>query len=195
MQYKIVHLPKEQWKDQVLPIGYTAREYYDVAVNRNRDGFTVAIQKKELDEPVTHTPEEYDFPDRLYDEFWKQAYAWGVVVEGKLAAAIETCPTEFNRLRVTELWVDEAYQKQGIGHALMEVAKEQALIENRRAVILETQSCNANAIGFYLHEGFTLIGFDSCCYKNNDIERKEVRLELGWFPAMEKMYFPSQRHQ
>lgn len=182
MQYKIVHLPKERWKGQVLPIGYRTREYYDVAINRGREEFTIAIKKKKLEEPVTHTPEEYDFPDRLYDEYWKNACAWGVVEEGKLAAAIETCPLEFNRLRVTELWVDEKYQKQGIGHALMELAKEQALIENRRAVILETQSCNTNAIAFYLHEGFTLIGFDSCCYRNNDIDRKEVRLELGWFP-------------
>ena len=37
--------------------------------------------------------------------------------------------------------------------------------------MLETQSCNTNAIGFYLHEGFTLIGFDACCYANNDLER------------------------
>ena len=27
--------------------------------------------------------------------------------------------------------------------------------------------------------GFKLIGFDSCCYANNDIERGEVRLEFG----------------
>lgn len=31
-----------------------------------------------------------------------------------------------------------------------------------------------------------MIGFDSCCYKNNDLDRKEVRLELGWFPELKK---------
>lgn len=65
----------------------------------------------------------------------------------------------------------------------MELAKNQAVAEGRRAVILETQSCNVGAVGFYLHEGFTLIGFDTCCYSNRDIERREVRLELGWFPV------------
>ena len=59
--------------------------------------------------------------------------------------------------------------------------KEVAVRQNRRAVILETQSCNTNAIGFYLHEGFELIGFDTCCYTNNDIARREVRLDLGYF--------------
>ena len=60
-------------------------------------------------------------------------------------------------------------------------AKEVALCQNRRAIILETQSCNTNAIGFYLHQGFELIGFDTCCYTNNDIGRREVRINLGYF--------------
>lgn len=80
----------------------------------------------------------------------------------------------------------DLYQKRGIGRALMEVAKEQARLERRRAVILETQSCNVNAIGFYLHEGFTLIGMDTCCYANNDLSRKEVRMEMGWFPEKKR---------
>ena len=62
---------------------------------------------------------------------------------------------------------------------MMAVAKEQARLERRRALILETQSCNVGAISFYLQEGFSLIGFDSCCYSNRDPERREVRLDLG----------------
>lgn len=101
----------------------------------------------------------------------------------KLIAAIETDVEVWsNRLRITELWVADDYQRKGIGHELIEVAKEQARRERRHTIILETQSCNVNAVDFYQHEGFTLIGFDSCCYKNNDLERKEVRLEFGWFP-------------
>jgi ribosomal protein S18 acetylase RimI-like enzyme len=69
-----------------------------------------------------------------------------VLVNGELVAAIETDPELWsNRLRITELWVAEQYQKKGIGHALTEMAKEQARRERRRAVILETQSCNVNA--------------------------------------------------
>ena len=62
-----------------------------------------------------------------------------------------------------------------------QVVKEIAVSQKRRAVMLETQSCNTNAIGFYLHEGFELIGFDTCCYTNDDIGKKEVRLNLGYF--------------
>ena len=182
-QFDIIHLSKEEWKGHILSMDYTADEYYDVRVEEKGGGFSVMMEKKKWDAPVTHTSAEYDFPDRLYEDHWENACAWGVVRDGALVAAIETCPEIWsNRLRVTELWVDERYRRQGIGRSLMNVAKKQARTEHRRAVILETQSCNVNAIGFYRHEGFTLIGFDSCCYNNRDLERKEVRIELGWFP-------------
>ena len=184
MRYDIIHLPKEKWKGTIIPIKYTTYKYYDVLVNRTDKGFAIEIELKDFAEPATHLPEEYDFPDKLYQDHWENAYAWGVLVDDELVAAIETDQELWsNRLRITELWVAEKYQKQGIGHALIEKAKEQARRERRRAIILETQSCNVNAIGFYMHEGFSLIGMDTCCYTNNDIQRKEVRLEFGWFPA------------
>lgn len=184
MDFEIIHLPKEQYKDHLIPITYTTGEYYDVAVQPEAAGFTVTIRKESFLNPVTHTPEEYDYPDKLYADYLQKPCAWGILDQGRLIAAIETDPEEWSgRLRITELWVDSDYQRQGIGHALMEVAREQARFERRRALILETQSCNVNAIGFYLHEGFTLIGMDTCCYTNNDPQRKEVRLELGWFPG------------
>jgi len=187
MEYEIIHLAKDKWKETIIPIGYTTDKYYDVVVNKTDKGFTADIEKKDFREPVTHTPEEYDFPDKLYEDHWENAYAWGVLVNDKLIATIETDQELWsNRLRITELWVAEEYQKKGIGHALIQVVKEQARRERRRAIILETQSCNVNAVDFYQHEGFTLIGMDTCCYRNNDLQRKEVRLELGWFPEEKK---------
>ena len=179
MAYTIEHLPKERWQGYILPMRYTSDSYYDVRVDRTADGFAASFRKTPARPPIEHTPEEYDFPDRLYAEYYEGAFAWGIVQDKELLAAIETCPeTWSNRLRVTELWVAEELRGQGIGRALLNLAKEQAGRERRRAVILETQSCNANAIGFYLHEGLTLTGFDACCYRNDDLDRKEVRLEL-----------------
>ena len=45
--------------------------------------------------------------------------------------------------------------------------------------MLETQSCNVVALAFYRSQGFKLIGFDTCCYTNRDIERGEVRFNMG----------------
>lgn len=152
MGFEIVHLPKEKWKGAIIPIGYKTEKYYDVAMNKTDKGYTIEIEKRDFNEPVTHTPEEYAFPDKLYADHLENAYAWGVLVNDELVAAIETDQELWsNRLRITELWVGEKYQKQGIGHMLIEMAKEQARRERRRAIILETQSCNVNAVDFY-HE-------------------------------------------
>ena len=183
MNYEILPLPKETWKGAVVPIRYTTDTYYDLELTESENAFTARLVKKQFDTPVTHTPEEYDFPDRLYQDFWEKAEAYGVVGEaGELLACIELCPEEWsNRLMVTELWVSEGLQGQGFGKRLMDKAKEIAVLQKRRAIILETQSCNTKAIGFYLHQGFELIGFDSCCYTNDDIARREVRVNLGYF--------------
>lgn len=182
----IILLPKEQWKGTIIPMRYTTEEYYDVDMQKTADGYDVAIHRKRFDTPVTHFPEEYDFPDKLYQDHWEKAYAWGIVEEKdgrqEMIACIETCPEEWsNRLMVTELWVHEKIRRQGVAHALMAVAKEQAVLEHRRAIILETQSCNVGAIAFYQKEGFEPIGFDTCCYGNRDVERKEVRINMGYF--------------
>ena len=183
-QYEIVALPKEQWKGTPIPMATRNDSYYDFEISPlNHDGCTVSIVRKPAEQEIVHTPEEYDFPDGLYQDHWEKAEAYGVVgTGGEMLACIEVCPEEWsNRLMVTELWVSEGLRRKGIGKRLMDKAKEIAVNQKRRAVILETQSCNTKAIAFYLSQGFELIGFDTCCYTNNDIGRREVRINLGYF--------------
>ena len=184
MKLEIIALPKEQWKGTPIPMVVRSDSYYDVEIRPlDRDGCTVSLVRKEAEKEIVHTPDEYDFPDKLYQDYWEKAEAFGVAGDdGKLLACIEVCPEEWsNRLMITELWVAEELRGKGIGKRLMDKAKEVAAAQKRRAIILETQSCNTNAIGFYLSQGFELIGFDTCCYTNNDIGRHEVRINLGYF--------------
>ena len=181
---EIIALPKETWKGTAIPLATRSNSYYDLEIHPlDSNGCVISLTRKQAEEEIVHTPEEYDFPDSLYQEHWENAEAFGIVSEdGDLLACIEVCPEEWsNRLMVTELWVSDGLRHQGIGKRLMDKAKEIAVSQNRRAIILETQSCNTNAIGFYLHEGFELIGLDTCCYTNNDIGRREVRINLGYF--------------
>ena len=181
---EIVSLPKEQWKGTPIPLVTKTDSYYDLEISSfEKDGCKIQLVKKNFEKTVVHTPEEYDFPDSLYQDHWEGAQAYGVVNEdGKMMACIEVCPEEWsNRLLVTELWVADELQGKGIGKRLMDKAKEIAKAQNRRTIILETQSCNTKAIGFYLHQGFEIIGFDTCCYTNDDIGRREVRINLGFF--------------
>ena len=183
MNYEIIPLPKDKWKGTPILLKYITNEYYDLETIENDDCFEVKMIKKKFNNPVTHSPEEYDFPDSLYQDHWEKAEAFGIVGENnELLACIEICPEEWsNRLMVTELWVKDELQRKGIGTALMNLAKKQAKIQKRRAIILETQSCNVRAIDFYRKQGFQLIGYDSCCYTNIDIEKHEIRFDFGFF--------------
>lgn len=180
---RIVLLEKERWKGYILPMpDYIAKEHYAVGVERTSAGFAVTLEKRPLPAPRAFTPEAYGFPDRLYADHFGDARAYGMFDGDTLAAVMELCPETWNnRLRVTELWVREGYRRQGLGSRLLAFAREEGRREGRRALVLETQSCNTGAIAFYLHEGLSLIGLDTCCYSNEDIARGEVRLELGMF--------------
>ena len=188
--FEIIELPKENWKGVSIPLLTRSDSFYDLIMDPlDSSGCKISLIRKKAEKEIVHTPEEYDFPDSLYQEYYEKAEAYGVVSDdGDLLACIEVCPEEWsNRLMVTELWVADGLRNKGIGKRLMDKAKEIAIKQKRRAVILETQSCNTNAIGFYLHEGFELIGFDTCCYTNHDIKRREVRINLGYFFNKEEM--------
>ena len=182
-EYEITELDKARWKGFPLPLSYTSEEYYDIAVIRTAEGFEIPISKKRFDKPFTSRPEDHDFPDKLFADWWEDARAFGVVEDGRLLAVMEVCPEEWSkRLLVTELLVGKELRGSGYGKKLIDLAKKLTIEGGYRALMLETQSNNVNAVDFYLHEGFTLIGFDSCCYANDDLERKEVRFNMGWFP-------------
>ena len=183
MTYQIEYLPADTWKGTPIPLEYTSEYYYDIAVNRTAAGYDIPIVKRRFETPVTHTQAENDCPDALYAPWWENAEAYGIVANGALLAAIELCPEEWSkRLMVTELFVAPALRGRGWGRKLIDLAKEKTVEKNCRALMLETQSCNVNAVEFYLHMGFELIGFDTCCYTNRDVERREVRFNMGWFP-------------
>lgn len=174
----IIPLEREIWKGhKFAEFHYKANAYYDVEINRMGNDFQVSLIKKPFDKPFIKEPDGFDI---LFQPWWDDVKAWGIEEGGRLIAVIETAVEKWsNRLRVTELWVDDDYHRKGIATALMDVAIKRAKDEKRRVIMLETQSCNENAIAFYLSYGFTLIGFDSCAYQNNDLERKEVRMEFG----------------
>ena len=184
MDTTIQKLDAAVWKGTPLAMSYTSDYYYDIVVSRTADGFSIPIVKKPFPTPFNHRPEDGDYPDQLYEDWWEKAEAYGIVGEdGKLLAAIEVCPEDWSkRLMVTELFVAEPLRRQGHGRRLIDLAKRLTVEGGYRCLILETQSSNVNAVDFYMSQGFTLIGFDTCCYRNTDVQRGEVRLDMGWFP-------------
>ncbi len=179
-EFEIIPLSKDDWKDKPILMNYTTEGYFDVQIKESADSFHIDIEKREYDDPVVHT---CDYPDFLFADWWEGAQAWGIVSEdNNLLACIECCPEEWsNRLMITELWVSDELQRQGIGTRLMNIVKEKASKDGRRAIILETQSCNVRAIAFYKSQGFQMAGIDSCCYGNFDIRDHNVRFNLVYY--------------
>jgi len=177
MTDKITQLDRKQWEGHQLMFRYTSYNYYDLEMNQTNEGFEAKFIKKPFDVPYEKKPNDTDM---LFQPWWEDVKAWGIIIYDELIAVIETAVEgRSNRLLVTELWIDDNYRRQGIATALMDIAKKRAVEEKRRVLMLETQSCNEGAIAFYLQYGFELIGFHKCAYQNNDIQRKEIRLNMG----------------
>lgn len=131
MHDEIVALPKEQWKGTPIPLTTRSGSYYDVVLSPlNDEGCTVSLVRKAAEEEIVHTPEEYDFPDSLYQDHWEGAQAYGVVGDaGEMLACVEVCPEEWsNRLMVTELWVSEGLRGKGIERRWAETEPDIQLI-------------------------------------------------------------------
>ena len=174
---RIQFLPPEFWQGYELQFYYESAHYFDTELVDCPDGFGVAFTKKAFEAPITKS-----FTDPLYQSYWEGAQAFGILENGVLVACIELWKQDHsNRLRVTQMWTAQTHRRQGFGRALMNLAKAKAQELGCRALILETQSCNEAAIAFYQAQGLTLFGFDRCDYSNQDIENREVRLELGLF--------------
>ena len=127
------------------------------------------------------SPVEKSFDDVFFSEWLEDPVAFGAFEDGKLIGYVEGSLESWNnRFRLSNICVfDRTKRSCGIGTRLMDAIQEAALSCGARMIVLETQSCNENAIAFYRKNGFEIIGFDLYAYSNDDPERHEVRLEMG----------------
>ena len=171
---EIIELDRS-WKGHTLAFRYTTEWYYEVSLQDNPESKTIRLERKPFEKPIVKV-----FEDQLFPDYSPDCRVFGVQVDGSWVAFLEISQEDWcNRLRVNELLVEEGYRGRGIGHLLMDKAKEIAKSNGNRALVLETQTCNDAAIRFYRSCGLSVIGLDTFHYSNEDIEKKEVRLEMG----------------
>lgn len=168
-------LDKNKYEGYSIDFRYTTSAYYQVHIEHTEDGINVNFLKERFENEV-----EKGFTSKLFSAYLDDPSAYGIYEGDALVAIMEVTPEIWNnRLRVVNLWVDETCRRKGYGKMLMDYAKVLGVESGRRALVLETQSCNVPAVGFYLAQGLRLIGFNSMDYSNEDIDKKEVRLEMG----------------
>jgi len=171
----IIELTKTEASQIKLVYRYTSTHYCDLSIRHEPQRWAVEFVLKPFEKPVEKVSES-----RFFEDFVEEPRAFAALLDGEQVGWLETGHQKWNnRMRIWEILVKEGFRRQGIGALLMDHAVKMAREKDARALVLETQTCNAPAIDFYLKHGFELIGFDSTAYTNQDIDRKEVRLELG----------------
>lgn len=176
MDFVISELEKDDYDYHELHYTYRSDEHYVASVTSAKDLFSCSFERRPLEKPYFH-----DSYDTLFQDYWQDVSAYGVKISGKddIIAYLEIAREEWNdRLRITNLLVKPEFRNCGIGSLLIEKAKEIAVSEDRRIIVLETQSCNVPAIDFYLKHGFKFAGTNMYFYSNSDIEEDEVMIEL-----------------
>lgn len=126
-------------------------------------------------------PVEKSFDDEFFGEWLDHPVAYGVFEGDRLVGYVEGAIEGWNnRYRISNICIfDFENRRRGIGSALIKTILCEAESAKARMAVLETQTCNENAIAFYRRNGFEIIGFDLYSYSNNDPEKCEVRIEMG----------------
>lgn len=170
----IAELSREQFAGYEVVFTYESKAYYDLRMRQSENVFSMELVRTPC------APVKKEFTDKLFSPHWDDPRAFGLWDGRDLRAILEVTPEKWNnRLRITNLCVQDGFRRRGYGTLLMTRAKEIARARHHRALILETQSCNAAAISFYLSQGLTLMGLNTCEYSNEDMDRHEIRLEMG----------------
>lgn len=169
---EIKELDWETYAGRKFTARYRTNGYYDICASES--GFQMNYVSLEA-------PAEKSFDDEFFGEWLDNPVAFGAFENDKLIGYVEGAPEGWNnRFRISNICIfDNANRHSGVGTLLMETILKAADSSGARMVVLETQSCNENAIAFYKRNGFAIIGFDLYSYSNTDPERHEVRIEMG----------------
>ncbi|MGM0752821.1 MAG: GNAT family N-acetyltransferase [Bacillota bacterium] len=155
---------------------YTSEKYYDIHIERKDNSWNFSLAEERFDVPF-----EKKFEEEIFEPYKEGSEVYLAEFYEEEAAVMVIQHMEWNNtLLIHDLYVDARFKKNGIGKSLIEVAKKRATELGVRAINLETQTSNYPAIQFYLKNGFDLIGLNSISYSNEDIEKKEVRIEMGY---------------
>ena len=170
---EIIALDKKEYKGFNLEFKYTTKYYYDIIIDHNKI-FSIELIKKAFEKEL-----DKGFTGKLYEDYLENPSAFALNDNGQVLGYLEVDRESWNnRLRITEILILDKFRGKGYGTILINKAKEIAAKENFREIILETQSCNSKAIEFYIRNGFKINGIDLSSYTNDDLEKREVRLEM-----------------
>lgn len=163
---------------QGMPIHFLVKTdgYFHADVQQDHDHFGVIFR-------YTPFPKQkrFQFEDVLMSEWLDHPLVFGAFEDDQLTGFIEVNQEWNNRLRISNIFVEEQARKHGVGSKLMAYIKAYATSLDLRGIVLETQSYNVPAIRFYQTHGFQFLGCDLSSFSNEDVDHQEIRLEMCYY--------------
>jgi ribosomal protein S18 acetylase RimI-like enzyme len=171
----IIELQKNDAYLKEIGSEYTSSHYYDVSVHDDKGFWKIELAREPFEKTLGK-----NYQGKLFEDHIEEPRVFAALRGDKQVGWLELGYDRWNnRMRVWEFLVDIELRKRGIGTLLMSHAVRIAKAKGARMLVLETQTNNDVAVKFYLDFGFKLIGLDIAAYSNEDLEKKEIRLELG----------------
>lgn len=171
-------LDKAELQDRVNIFEYESPGHYKVEIHKNQDGWAINLARKDFQQPF----KKWDDTDKVIQSYKGNSEIFGAFIDEKEAGLVQFEYQPHNKtVRVWDIDVWKEFQNQGVGTKLMNKCISRAREFGARRIVLEVQSSNLKAIDYYRKMGFDLIGLDASHYHNDDIERNEVRLEMGMY--------------
>ncbi|MDH6595645.1 GNAT family N-acetyltransferase [Bacillus aerius] len=154
---------------------YTSEKYYDIHMETSHNGWNISLTEEEFEAPV-----KKNLKEEIFDPYKEGSEVYVSEMNGEETGIIVIQHMKWNNtLLIHDLYVDKQFKRKGIGSTFIKMAKKRARELRVRMIVLETQSSNFPAIQFYLKNGFQLIGLNVNSYSNEDMKKKEIRIEMG----------------
>ena len=164
---------------QELMAGYSSTQSYLVSKKEGDEQTTFTLSLQLLAKPYWKNYWDCLADDDLhrYEGFLTDGFSLGAYRDGKWLGVVLAELQSWNRvLNVWELHVDPSYRRQGIGRSLLDELARRARKAGLRALAVETQNTNVDAIHFYRKAGFSIERLDLSFYANDDLETGEVAI-------------------
>lgn len=155
---------------------YTSDQYYDLRLTEHENGWGIDLSLQDFD-----TPFHKYLEGEIFEEYIENIECYIAEMDEREVGIVSFNHEGWNNVvRINDFHINPSEQQKGIGSQLMAFVKRRAKQLNARAIVLETQTSNYRAIQFYKKHGFNLTGLDAISYSNHDLEKKEVRMEMGF---------------
>jgi ribosomal protein S18 acetylase RimI-like enzyme len=156
-----------------LIVGYDSMHRYDVRWDESPDRTSFELTLVDLDEPFIRRWKHEHMTD-WYRSLLVEQLSFGAR-DGERLAGLAITESRWNdEAMIWELHVEERQRGRGLGRRLLTAVEDAAREKGLRATVLETQTTNVAAIGFYRACGYQLRAVDLSFYENDDLARGEV---------------------